>query len=158
MKSSPHNTVSGANVLVSVGSCTCAIPLQHVVETMRPLHVSRIRGSPPFLLGLSVIRGAPVPVVELASLLGVAPAGASERLLVVASGSRRVALAVDRVVGVRDVRPEQIGLLPPLLSGAHADAIAAVGALDAELLLVLSASRIISDEVLTLLARADGAA
>jgi purine-binding chemotaxis protein CheW len=57
---------------------------------------------------------------------------------------RVVALAVNGVVGVRDLPPATVGDLPPLLRDAGTEVIAAVGRLDAELLFVLRSARLLS--------------
>jgi len=46
-----------SSLLVATGSVTCAIPIEHVSETMRPLPVEPIGAVPSFLLGLAIIRG-----------------------------------------------------------------------------------------------------
>ena len=56
-------------LVVTVGARACAIPLQHVAETMRPLPIEPVAGTPGFVRGVSVIRGAPTPVVDLRALL-----------------------------------------------------------------------------------------
>ena len=56
-------------LVVMVGARTCAFPLQHVAETMRPLPIEPIAGTPGFVRGVSVIRGVPTPVVDLKALL-----------------------------------------------------------------------------------------
>ena len=42
-----------------------ALPLEHVVETMRPLPVEPLGDAPRFILGLSIVRGEPIPVVDV---------------------------------------------------------------------------------------------
>ncbi len=117
-----------------------ALPLEHVLETMRPLPLEPIPGLPPFLVGWSVIRGAPVPVVDLTLLLGDERRQAGTRLVVVRSGERRVALCVDGVLGIRTLESAS---LPPLLDSTHAAFIGSIGALDARLLTVLETGRIV---------------
>jgi len=129
----------------------CALPLAHVIETMRPLPTTTVAGAPPFVCGLAVIRGAAVPVLDAARLLCDADdePGRFVMLALGASGtpgSRHVALAVGSVLGVRAIPPASLQALPPLLQDAGADAVASIGLLDAELLLVLQASRLLSDE------------
>jgi len=46
---------------------------------------------------------------------------------------------------VRAVPPDSVQALPPLLQEAAADGVAAIGRLDAELLLVLSSTRLLPD-------------
>ena len=133
------------SLICRVQTRLCALPLEHVVETLRPLPVERVPGAAPFVLGLAVIRGAPLPVVDSARLLGADDARAG-RFVTVNAGNRRVALAVDCVLGVRAVAPESLHALPPLLHQADTDVIAAIGLLDAELLLVLRSARLLPDQ------------
>jgi purine-binding chemotaxis protein CheW len=133
------------SLICRVQTRLCALPLEHVVETLRPLPVEPVAGAPPFVLGLAVIRGAPLPVVDSARLLGAHDARAG-RFVTVNAGNRRVALAVDCVLGVRAVAPESLHALPALLHQADTDVIAAIGLLDAELLLVLRSARLLPDQ------------
>lgn len=140
-------------MIVTVGRRACAIGLQYVAETMRPLAIEAISGTPEFVRGVSVIRGTPIPVVDLQVLLENGENSAAYgRFVTVKVGERRVALAVDGVVGVRDLDPAQIGELPPLLRDIDADVVEAIGTCDAQLLIVLRAARIVPDEVWATLA------
>ena len=140
------NAVNRELLVCGVERRHCALPLEHVVETMRPLPVESLPGTPRFVLGVSIIRGAPVPVVDAAALLGTMAAHPS-RFVLVRAGARQVALAVDAVLGVRAIPRESLHDLAPLLRDASAETIAAVGALEAALLLVLESARIIPESV-----------
>ncbi|HEY2928565.1 chemotaxis protein CheW [Piscinibacter sp.] len=133
------------SLICRVQARLCALPLAHVVETLRALPVEAVVGAPHFVRGLAVIRGAPVPVVDTARLLG-EHAGTGGRFVTVTVGERRVALAVDSVLGVRPVPAGSLHQLPPLLQEAGADVVAAIGLLDAELLLVLHSTRLLPDD------------
>lgn len=132
-------------VLCQVGAVVCALPLEHVSETLRPLPVEALAGTAPFVDGVSIIRGGPVPVVDLARLLGNVSAEPRTRLVVVKVGERSAALAVARVIGVRSLEAAAVIDLPPLLSGASAEVISAIGSLDARLLLLLETSRMLPE-------------
>jgi purine-binding chemotaxis protein CheW len=125
----------------------CALPLDHVIETLRPLPVEPVAGAPPFVLGLTVIRGVPLPVVDVARLLG-ADGAKTERFVTAMAGNRRVVLAVDHVLGVRTVAPQSLHALPSLLHTADVDVISAIGLLDAELLLVLRSARLLPEDAM----------
>ena len=133
-------------LLVRVAGRTCAIPVEHVVETMRPLAIDTLTGLPPWVSGVSIIRGAPVPVVSLSTLC-TETASPPGRFVVARAGERRVALAVDTVLGVFQLAPNTVGSLPPLVQHAAAEAIEALGSIDRELLLVLDSAKMIRDEV-----------
>ena len=135
-----------AALVVTAGSRACAVPLAHVIETMRPLPIEAIPGMPPFVRGLAVVRGSPAPVVDLAEALGATETHAPTRFVLLRLGSRRAVLAVSAVVGVRDLDVVSLEQMPPLLRGAGAALVEAIGMLDAELLVVLHATRILPEE------------
>ena len=134
------------SLLCRVRGVLCAIPVEHVEETMRPLPVESIAGAPLFVRGLAVVRGVPTPVVDAASLLS-GLASHPTRFVTVKTGMRRVVLAVDTVVGIIEIPPDTVDVLPPLFQSPGLDAISAVGVLDADLLLVLRSTRLIPDDV-----------
>lgn len=120
---------------------------------MRPLSIEPLAAMPPFVLGLSIVRGHAIPVVDACNLLGSAEAAAPTRFVTLKVEERRVALAVDEVVGIRDVGAERSADLPPLLQEAGADVVSAVGTLDSTLLLLLRGARMIPPAVWTALDR-----
>jgi purine-binding chemotaxis protein CheW len=135
-------------LLCRTGSFLCALRLADVVEIMRIFRIEPIAGAPPFVLGLSTIRGAPTPVVDIAHLFGGRTA-APQRQVTVKVGTYVVALAVDNVLGVRSMDAVGIAeLLPPLLREAASDMVSAIGRLDADLLLFLNTARIVPETLL----------
>jgi purine-binding chemotaxis protein CheW len=124
----------------------CALPLEHVEEAMRPLAVEAIAGVPSFVRGLAVVRGAPIPVVDAASLL-CGKASHPTRFVTIKTGRRRMALAVDAVVGVVEIPPGSLDAVPLLFQDANLDVISAIGTLDTDLLLVLRSTRLIPEEL-----------
>jgi purine-binding chemotaxis protein CheW len=153
------NDASGAAMtkwlLCRTGTCICALPLGQVIETMRIRPIETVAGAPHCVRGLSMIRGAPVPVVDTGLIFGGRPT-LSERLVTMRIGSRTVALAVETVLGVRDIATGACEALPPLLRDAVGEMIAAIGTLDAEFLFLLRVARIVPEDVLARLS-VDGA-
>ncbi len=133
-------------LLCRVGTRLCAIPLARVIEVMRQLPIEVVPGAPAFVRGLSVIRGAAVPVVDAGMLLGEA-ATEGGRLLTVRTGSRTAGLAVDLVLGVHAFADDMRSAMPPLMRDAAAETIAAIGILDAELLFFLRTTLSVPDEL-----------
>lgn len=143
-------------LLCRVRTWLCALPVATVEETMRPLPVAPLAEGPAFVAGLSIIRGRPTPVVDTAALLGAGQQTSPRRLVVLRLGERRVALAVDEVLGVRALPQVALHQLPPLLSQGSGEAIAAVGALDDALLVALDTGRLLPPTIWDSLT-ADGA-
>ena len=143
-------------LVVMLGARACAFPLQHVAETMRPLPIEPIAGTPGFVRGVSVIRGLPTPVVDLKALLENSDNSPSYgRFVTLKYDTRRVVIGVDSVVGLRNLDSAQLAELPPLLRDVTADLIESFGTIDAQLLLVLRAAHIVPDEVWSTLAAAE---
>lgn len=132
-------------LLCRVHGSLCALPLEHAAEVMRPLPIRSLDAAPEGVLGVAVIRGAGVPVVSGAALLGKKGLGGAGRFVVLAVEGRHVALAVDDVLGVRRIPAHVLGAVPPLLSQS-ARGVSAIGALDAGLLLVLDAARLVPED------------
>jgi purine-binding chemotaxis protein CheW len=130
-----------------VGRRLCALPLSQVVETLRALPIELISNAPAFVLGVSIVRGEPLPVVCAARLVGDGASVRAARFVVLKARQRRVALAVDTVEGVRELAPDTLAALPPLLHDAGADVIVAIGTLDGDLLLALRSARMVPDSV-----------
>lgn len=122
-----------------------ALPMQHVVETMRMLPVEPVAGCPPIVCGLSVIRGVPTPVIDAALLFDGQP-GQRERLVTVRTGKRTIALAMQAVVGVWEMADDELDDLPPLLGSM--DAFAGLARLDQQLVFLLRTARMIPDDIL----------
>jgi purine-binding chemotaxis protein CheW len=129
-------------LLFQVGSRRCALPLGCVVETLRPLPIQPLPNETRIVSGLSVIRGVPVPIVDVGEMLGEA-GGAPTRFITIAIGERLVALTVDAVLAVRPIPEAALAALPPLLHEAAHNVVAAIGLMDGELLLCLEAGRLI---------------
>jgi purine-binding chemotaxis protein CheW len=136
-----------ALLICRVGSRLCGIPLEHVLETMRPLPVESLGNAPGFVDGLSLIRGRPTPVIDAARLLGAATEQkARGRYVTLRLGERCAAFAVDSVLGVRQIDLAELGELPPLLR-EHNELVAALGAIDHELFLVLERALLVPEAV-----------
>ncbi|HEY2517809.1 MAG TPA: chemotaxis protein CheW [Polyangiaceae bacterium] len=138
-----------AYVLVSAAERACAIPCRHVIEVMRSLPIETIADMPPFLVGLSIIRGAATPVVDLAALLGAQRSGSSgtARFVSLRLGDRTAALLVDSLLGVRKLDGKTLQAIPPLLRDFAAEVSRAIGTLDERLLFVLDTGRLLPDPI-----------
>lgn len=134
-----------AALLCGVGAHSCALPLAHVVEIMRPLPLLPLPGAVPCVLGMAVVRGSAVPVVDVRILLGAPRGHAPRRFVALSLGARRAVLAVDGVAGVVRLDLSSLAELPPLAGAIAADVIAAIATLDAALLLVLRTARLVPE-------------
>ena len=84
-----------------IGEARLAVSATTVTEVVRRPRLTRVPHAPPSLLGLTQLRGATVPVVSLARLMGAedAPTTPKSRLLLLDAGEP-LAVAVDEVSAV----------------------------------------------------------
>jgi purine-binding chemotaxis protein CheW len=129
-------------LIAKVGSLACAIPVEHVVETMRPLPVEPLGHGAAYVRGVAVIRGVPTIVIDAAALFKTS-AGAQSRFVVVRAAAKTAALLVDEVSEVRTIAQAELGALPPLARAASSDVIAAIAAVDSGLVVVLEAAKLV---------------
>ena len=106
------NEARASWLLCRTGGITCALPIENVSEIMRPLPIEQIAGAPEYILGLSVIRGAPVPVADLGAIVSgrkTRPA----RLIAARAATGKIALAVQAVTGVSHHRSRRMPRFAP---------------------------------------------
>lgn len=77
-----------------------ALPVEAVLEVARAETPTAVPGAPPHILGAVNVRGAILPVIDLAALTGLGPTGQRPMTAVVEGRHGRAALAVDAVVEV----------------------------------------------------------
>lgn len=140
--------MGGQSLVFRADPHLAAIGLARVTEVLRPLPVRWLAGAPPSVRGFCVLRGRAVPVVCVATVLGGERSGArhrsGERFIGILAGGHPAALAVDSVLGIRDVPVDR---LDARSSVTGATACEAVGAVDGEPLLVVAADRMLPDAV-----------
>jgi purine-binding chemotaxis protein CheW len=145
--------VDGHALAFRAGPHLVAIGLAAVTEVARPLPVRPLAGVPPFVRGICVLRGVPVPIIEVRLLLGgdAVASGAAPRFVGVRTERHPVALAVDEVLGIRDV---PMDLLYDLSSVFGPAGCAGVGVVGEESLLFLTAARVVPETLWTVLEEA----
>lgn len=145
-------------LIVRAREWMCALPLEEVEETMRPLPVAPVSAAPAFVRGVSLVRGTPAPVVSLALLLGgaLAEAGAGRRFVSLRVPEGRMALEVDEVRGLRWMEQDGLDSVPPLLSATASGHLQHLGSFDGRLLALLGTSRLLPEELWSRLGTSPG--
>jgi len=86
--------------LVELSGQTFAVEIGQAREARVFVDYTPVPLAPAHLVGMTNLRGAIVPIVDLGALLGHPPRSGTINALVVEANAVRLALAVDRVVGV----------------------------------------------------------
>ncbi len=87
---------------VEVGGEQYGFEIGTVAEILLPRPVTPVPRTPQWVLGIASVRGTVLPVVDLASRLGLAPRPPARhnRIVVLRDGEERMGFRVDRVRGV----------------------------------------------------------
>ena len=148
----------GGFLMCRIGSLVGALALKDVRETMRPLPVVPLAGAPSYVLGLAIVRGFPVPVVDASRLLNSTASASPSRFVSLRLGERTASLAVDAVLGTRSLSRGALSESSPLVKQLGSEFVSTMGALDAQLLLVLETARMVPDTVWNAIQAAEAAA
>src|SRR5271154_13808 len=148
----------GGFLMCRIGSLVGALALKDVRETMRPLPVVPLAGAPSYVLGLAIVRGFPVPVVDASRLLNSTASASPSRFVSLRLGERTASLAVDAVLGTRSLSRGALSESSPLVKQLGSAFVSTMGALDAQLLLVLETARMVPDTVWNAIQAAEAAA
>lgn len=124
----------------------CDIRLVEEVVTKRP--IQPLPDMPPHLLGVLMLRGEMVPVMDIAPALGLAlEGGRTPSILVATHGEGRVGVAVDAVHEVLDVPAECVRPAPH--SGGDRDAfVVCVARIDDRLVTLIDLAEILGERTL----------
>jgi len=125
--------VSAVHLVTRVRDERYAFPVTTVREVARDLEVTPVPGAPAAVRGVHNLRGEVVPILELATLLGLGD-GAAACVIVVEDAGRRAGLTVDELLDVRQLPGELEAAEAPLVGSVLVDG-DLVGVLDVRAIL-----------------------
>jgi purine-binding chemotaxis protein CheW len=127
-----------------------AAPILRVKEIIEFETVTRVPSTPAHVRGVINLRGAVLPVIDLAAKFGHGESAATRTTCIVVVETRVdgetlvVGLIADSVSEVVEIADEQIEEPPAFGTGVRVDFLAGMGKLDHKLVLVLDIDRVMS--------------
>lgn len=119
-------------VRMAVASERYAIPAEAVVEVAEVGEITPVPGAPRAIAGVRNLRGAVLPVVDIAPLLGNSQETEHTRIVVTELRGAHAGILVDEVSGVGPLPPVSEAVDQTLVSGAVLVDDQLVGILDVE--------------------------
>jgi purine-binding chemotaxis protein CheW len=110
--------MSRVHVRVLAGGEHYALPVEEVLEIAELGQVTPVPGAPSGVLGVRNLRGQVIPVIDLATMLGLSSEDGNERIVVAEDRGRRAALAVTATVDVGELGAATEEVESSYLSGA----------------------------------------
>lgn len=135
-----------------LGEQTYALPLSEIAEVLPiPEGVATMPNARDAALGLARHRDGLLPIVSLATLLGLSSSDRPRRVIVVRLGEFSLGLAVDELKSIRRVGVDAVAPVPPLLNRGGGEAqIQSVCRLDGHgLASILSTERLFREDVVS---------
>lgn len=110
--------------------------------------ITRLPHAPAFVEGVTNLRGAVVPVIDLRRRFGLAAEAATKntRIVVVYMDQTKIGMIVDGVSEVLRVSDESIEPPPPMVTTVDSAFIKGIAKLEDRLVIVLDLSRVLSTE------------
>lgn len=142
--------MSSLHVTFRVGTAEYALDASEVLHLETFTEATHVPGAPAFVAGLVQVRGKLVPVVDLRTRFGLAPANRTldNRVIVVKVGSRVAGLLVDSAREVLKLDEASFEPPPELLESQAAGFVKAVTTQASRLLLIVDVPRLIGEEAL----------
>ena len=116
-----------------------AFRIEQIQEIVIPDRVTRIPQVPDYVEGVSNLRGAIIPVINLRLLFGLEPKPTDDesRTIVANVGSRTIGCIVDAVTQVIRIAPEQIQPTPEMVNMEGAGYLYGFAKIDSRLVILL---------------------
>jgi chemotaxis signal transduction protein len=127
--------MSAVHIRVIAGTEHYAISVDHVLEIAEFGEVAPVPGAPPEVTGVRNLRGQVIPVIDLATVLGLSDDADRQRIVITEESGRRGGLAVTEIVDVSE--------LPEAAEKAESHYLAGAVLVDGDLVGVLDVSAVL---------------
>lgn len=107
---SNKRVVTESFVSFVIGKQCFGVPLSAVVYAGRLRHLTAIPSAPPYLLGITLISGHLISVLDIAAMLSLRRPGVGDvtSCLIIESGPRKIGLAAEQALGIEEIPADQI--------------------------------------------------
>jgi purine-binding chemotaxis protein CheW len=135
-------------VIFELGNEYFGIHIADVESIVKMQAITVLPKAPAFIEGITNLRGAVLPVIDLRKRFGMPEAAATKnsRIVVVVMGETKVGMVVDGVSEVFSIPEEAIEAVPPMATGVNAAFLSGIAKLEGRLVILLDLSKVLSIE------------
>ncbi len=146
-----HGEAVSRWVTFRLGSETYGIDVMQVREVLRSTDISPVPGAPSYVLGIINLRGNVVTIIDTRSRFGLPSQEMDDasRILILEAGDHVVGFLVDSVCEVAELRASEVESAPDTGAGDAARFILGLTNRKDGLLILVDASKLLSDDELT---------
>lgn len=131
-------------ILFKMGQEYYGLPISTVKEIIKPIPVTRVPKSPPFVEGVIDLRGRIVPIVNVRSMFGLDPLPLTEesRFVDIQLEGLNLAIVVEAVSEVVRIATKQIEPAPQLIAGVDGKYLKGIARFEEKLVLLLDVDEV----------------
>lgn len=140
-------TANGLKLIVfKLNEKEYAIPVGQVKAIEKPLHITRVPRTEPYIKGVINLRGSIIPIIDLKKRFGMGDANYSDstRMIIVSINGMEVGLIVDSANDVLDIPAEAMEEKPDVVGSVEAEYITGVAKYGKRLLILLSLETVLN--------------
>lgn len=126
-------------ILFKMGNEYYGLSIASVKEIIKPLPITRIPKSPPFVEGVIDLRGHILPIVNLRAMFGLSPLPLTEesRFVDIQLDGLNLGIVVEAVSEVVRIATNQIEQAPPMIAGVDGKFLKGIARLEDKLILLM---------------------
>lgn len=131
-------------ILFNMGSEYYGLSISTVKEIIKPMPVTRIPKSPPFVEGVIDLRGRILPIVNLRCLLGLDPLPLTEesRFVDIQLEGLNLGIVVEAVSEVVRIQTKQIEPAPAMIAGVEGKFLQGIARFEDKLILLMDVEEV----------------
>jgi len=141
-------TIENKYVIFTLDEEEYGFDVSKVLEIVRIEKLIPVPHSKDYFLGMVDIRGKVLPVIDLKKKLHIHQEKSRnpEKIIIVELMNKRIALAVDNVLNVLDLYPDEIDSSPPAVKSYHTKYIYGVGKKDKRLIILINLNSLFTED------------
>jgi len=131
-------------ILFKMGSEYYGLSIAIVKEIIKPLPITKIPKSPPFVEGVIDLRGHILPIVNIRSMFGLDPVPLTEdsRFVDLQLDGLNIGIVVEAVSEVVRIGAKQIEAAPPMIAGVEGKFLKGIARVEDKLVLLLDVEEV----------------
>jgi purine-binding chemotaxis protein CheW len=137
-------------VVFQLASEHFGVEISAVESIIKMQPITRMPHTPEFIEGITNLRGAILPVIDLRKRLGMPNTGSGERdnrrIVVININRRLVGMIVDAVEEVLKINSETVCPPPPLVTTVNSDYVTGIAKVSERLIILLELSKVLSSQ------------
>ena len=142
-----EDTMQDKYLMFILNSQEFAIPIRNVVDIINVQPITRVPNTPPYVKGITNLRGKVIPIVDVLTRFGAQHHEYNERtcIIVVEYNGASVGMIIDRVREVISMNEDMISDPPSFADSAEAKFILGVGRTESGVRLILDFLAVLED-------------